>query len=367
MGAINSAFLASMAHDPATQGSRLVQLWRDLRNKNIYRRGPVSVGKLFARSALGIGSHIVGLKGFAEPDDDALQFRGIFDTTPFFQLLRQKCNWQEITKNIENGVIDAVAIAATNMLSGEGEIFLQKRDDVEYQSKMVTHLVKKITPRHVMASAALPLLFPAVPIQSVYYNDGGLRLTTPLAPAVALHAKHILIIGTRWQPTAETREELDTQAKIAPPPQPSLNEILGKVYNAIFLDRLENDLDHLNRINKILENCKELVSPEIYEAICKKSKVQEIKTISIFPSENISSLVDETLGGSFAKMKTMGSFERFVLRVLEADPGRGNDLLSYFLFEPEYLEKLIDMGFEDARKHHDQLAEFAENAIKAAE
>lgn len=363
VGAINSAFLAGTAEDTMLQGKMILKLWQNLRIENIYRTGAVSLGKLVGRSVLGISSHLLGIRGLRRPDDRALHFRGFFDTTPFFHYLRENCPVGNIGRNIQNGLVQAVAVAATNMLTGDLEMFLQKSPNIAHTDRILTH-VGRIGVRHIMASAALPLLFPPVPIHGIFYNDGGMRLNTPLAPAVSLRASRILILGTRHQPT---REEMDTMAQMKIKASvPTLGEVLGKLYHAILLDRIDADRAQLDRINRILQAIETNTTPEMYRKICEDSSVEQIETLSVFPSVPFSTLVDETVKGSFRKLKSLGSFERFILRLLEADPKRGNDFLTYFLFEPAYLQRLIDLGFEDARRKHHELLDFAERTVGKA-
>src|SRR5262249_35291242 len=155
------------------------------------------------------------------------------------------------------------------------------------------------------------------------------------------------------KPTAENFHE-DTQAEITHIDRPTFGELIGKLFNATLLDRVQADREQVERINRILEACEKHTSPEAYQAICNEAKVKQIETLSFFPSVDIHSLVDETIRGGFSKVKTFSAFERFLLRVFEADPHKGHDLLSYLLFEPTYLQKLIDLGFEDAKKKHDE-------------
>jgi NTE family protein len=362
VGAINAAIMVACAHDPMIQGQELVRLWQNIRTENIYRRGPVTLGKLLLRLAAGGTSHLIGLKGITEPDDTLLPFQGLFDTTPFFQTLMEACSWSNITKNIESGVADAIVISSTNMFTGQVELFLQKRPEVPHSERLLTH-IGRVSPRHVMASAALPVLFPPVPIHNMYYNDGGIRLSTPIAPAVSLGATQILILGTRYQPK---REEMDTQGRIVTMKPPSLAGILGKFFHAVLLDRLEADNEQLERINRVLAACQKHSTPEAFAQICQEALVQPIETLFITPSMDIAKFVDEALRSSYRRLKSFGILERSILRLLEIDVESGSDLLSYFLFEPTYLRRLIDLGFEDARSHHDELAAFAEKSIHNA-
>jgi NTE family protein len=363
VGGINSAFMASSAHDPVYQGAELLRLWSAIRNENIYRRGPVSFGRFFLRTIMGVAMHIINVRGFRNRHDQALHFQGIFDTEPFLNLLLTGCRWSNIAKNLEAGYIDAITISATNMMTGDLELFVQKRPELPYSKRMLTRFVK-IGPRHVMASAAIPILFPPVPIHGTYYNDGGMRLTTPLAPAVSLGASRILLIGTRYIHPPILRDVTpETNAKPMQTQKPTLGDLLGKVLNSILLDRVDADRDQLDRINRILRTCEQLMPKANYDQLCDTAGIQQIETLSIFPSQDIALLVDETVRGNYRQLKSVGMFERFVLRLLEADEDRGRDLLSYLLFEPTYLKKLIDLGFEDARAKHDELCAFAERAI----
>ncbi len=360
VGAINAAFMVALAHEPESQGRELVQLWQNIRTNNIYRRGPITLGKLLIRTFMGVGAHLINLKGWIEPDKDSLHFQGLFDTQPFFHFLLEHCPWTHISKNIESGLVDAISVSATNMYTGQIELFLEKRPEVPHSDRMLTR-IGKLSPRHVMASAALPVLFPPVPIHGFYYNDGGVRLNTPIAPAVSLGATRILLIGTRYRPK---RTETNPDIKVGSLKPPTLAGVLGKFFHAVLLDRLEADRDQLDRINRILASCAKHTNPEAFKAICEEAHVQPIETLSIFPSQDISKFVDEALRNSYRRFKSFGILERVILRLLEVDVERGSDLLTYFLFEPTYLKKLIDLGYEDARSHHHELVEFAEHAIE---
>lgn len=362
VGAINAAYMAATANDPTYQGSNIVALWENIQTTDIYRRGPITLGKFLAKTAMAITSHLVNFKSL-KPKDATLHFQGLFDTQPFFHYLVKHCPWNQIHKNIESGLFESLVISATNVHSGMVELFIEH--GVPLPENMNFHVRPgRIQAKHVIASAALPVLFPPVPIHGIYYNDGGLRLKTPLAPAVSLGANRVLIIGTRYTPPQMSTRENEISQEAYLQHIPNLANILGKFFNAVFLDRLETDREQLARINRILEACKANTTPEVFDKICAESQTQSIETLTITPTMDIASFVDQTMRQSYKKLKSMGVMERAILRLLEIDENHGSDLLSYFLFEKSYIKKLVGLGFDDARRKHDQLLEFAEKTLE---
>ncbi|MCB0309320.1 MAG: patatin-like phospholipase family protein [Bdellovibrionales bacterium] len=363
VGAINASFMAATAEKPYYQGQKIVELWEGINTTDIYRRGPFTLGKFLFKTMVAVSSHLFGIKS-VKPDDRALNFRGLFDTQPFFHFLTKSCPWQQLHKNIEMGRLDALVVSATNVHTGIVELFVEHRDPLP--SNVHYHIRSgRIQAKHVIASAALPVLFPPVPIHGVYYNDGGLRLKTPLAPAVSLGANRILIIGTRYNPPLIEFKEPSTQPEINIQ-MPSLANVLGKFFNAIFLDRLDTDREQLNRINRILDACQKNLDPHTFARICADSSTLPIETVMISPSIDIATFVDETMRDSYKNLKSMGVMERAMLRILEIDEEQGSDLLSYFLFEKSYIKKLVDLGFQDAKAKHDELVDFAEKCLNEA-
>ncbi|MCB0271868.1 MAG: patatin-like phospholipase family protein [Bdellovibrionales bacterium] len=351
VGAINVSFFASSAHDHQYQGHEILRLWSNITAEQIYKRGALTLGKLLLHSATGFSMNFTGLNRLFSKELQPVHFEGLLNTRPFFHFLLQNVKWPMISQNIQDGFFDAIAIAATNTLTGDIELFVDHKKDLFYQSRF-TMKKTRISPRHIMASAALPVLFPSVSINGVYYNDGGLRMNTPLTPAVHLGATDILTITTSSQ---------DPQTTAPVGTRPGLGDLIGTFIYSILQDRIETDEHQLQRINRILEEVKKNTDQETYEKVCDQVGVRPIRALRIFPSYDITSLVDDELRKSLRSLRSFGSLEKAVIRLLEINEKSGSNLLSYFLFESSYINKLLELGFQDAKAKHDEIMEFVEN------
>jgi NTE family protein len=290
-------------------------------------------------------------------------FPGFLDTEPFIPFIRQIIPWKMITKNTRAGLTQALSLVATNVFTGRMELFVQKNDSVEYRGDNIVHYTK-ITPEHARASAAIPIIFPTVLINGIAYTDGGLRLNTPLSPAIHLGADAILVIGLNHR--ASPGEKVPSHGERGQ--QAALGQVLGRVMNAVFLDKIQNDMETLNRINNIIEWSEKLYGkdflPDLNAMIRRRSirgdiadrGLKKLHALRIRPSQDIGEIFRQ----AFRKMKKneLTAFEKFLIRFLDVDPNSGVDFLSYISFVPDYLKKLLDLGFEDAKTHHQQLKEF---------
>lgn len=351
VGAINVSFMASTAHDLLFQGNEIMRLWSNIHAEHIYKRGAISLGKLLLHSATGATFNLLGLKNLFPRQDQPIHFQGLLNTRPFFHFLLQNIKWPMISQNIHNNLFDAIVIAATNTLSGNIELFLDHRSDLNIDTRFLVRKTR-ISPRHVMASAALPVLFPSVAINNIYYNDGGLRMNTPLTPAVHLGASNLLTIATSSKDPRSTAPEGEI---------PALGDLIGTFIYSILQDRLETDEHQLRRINRILHTFKENIDPATYQKVCDQMDIRPINSLFFYPSQDITGFVDDELRKSFKSLRSFGSMERAIIRLLEIDEQSGSNLLSYFLFEPSYIHKLLELGFEDARARHDEIMTFVEN------
>lgn len=374
VGAINACFLASSSHDLAHQGNQIYNIWRDLRQESVYKRDVMTFAKLFFRSFFGVTRNIFSrLKEDAEQDLYKKHFSGLLDTSPFVPFLKDHISWGQISFNIQNGLTQALCLAATNARTGHPELFIEKNSSLPYTGTYKYHETK-IEHQHVMASSALPILFPAVNLHGEYYMDGGLRMNTPMSPAIQLGADRILVVGMHHKKKFNSNNDVE-ESDLLPNLQshhPSVGQLMGKLMSSIFLDSLSNDLEQMWRINRLIEWSEKVYGPEYLSKINDFLKNQnnhsggdianrglkKLEAFQIFPSVDIRELFLECVEGQNFFQKRLTTFERFLLKILDVDLKSGKDFLSYITFNPLYLQRLLELGFEDAKAKHDELVEF---------
>lgn len=370
VGAINTCFLAATAHDLTYQGNKLYEVWKNLKQENVYRRDAASFIKLLSRSFFGISRNL-----FTHMQDKDVastkkkHFMGLLNTAPLIPFLKNNIPWRQISVNIRNEVLRAVSLTATNVYTGKLELFVEKHESVPYTGHYVFHDIK-LEYYHPLASAALPLIFQTVRIGNEYYTDGGLRLNTPMSPAIQLGADRVLAIGLHHE--LERPEQNRAGGEIVPliPEYPSLGLMLGKILSAVFLDRLDYDIEQMTRINRLVEWAEGRYGSDFIEQINEYLKVNNIRgdianrglkklsALRIYPSRDLREVFAECVEGKKFFSKGLTTLERTMLKILDVDIHSGKDFLSFIIFHPLYLGKLLELGFEDARAHHDKIIEF---------
>ncbi|MDO8528030.1 MAG: patatin-like phospholipase family protein [Deltaproteobacteria bacterium] len=366
-GSLNSCFLAATAHDPTTQGKKLRLLWENLRSSDVYRGDFGALTQLLARSAAYTTTHLFGLSGLIKKwAGDVKPFQGILDTSPFIPFLKKAVPFSQIRTNIKKGLLDAIAIATTNLGNGKLELFIDKQDSVAYTGAYRIK-IEPIDWVHAMASAAVPIIFPPIRIGRYFYVDGSIRQNTPMSPAVQLGADKIMIIGVKYKPNLENSGSFPANEES---PYPSFTHMAGKLLDALFLDHIDYDLEQMTRINRVIEWSEQLYGPTYLEDINtmlrnKKIKgdianrgLKKIEAFSFFPSEDIGKIACERLMKLSRNKAKLSQVERFLLKFMEVDPKADMDLLSYLLFEKEYIGSLIDIGIKDCKAREKELARF---------
>ena len=331
-GAVNGSALAAGSDDFSLATRDLAQLWSDLSPSDIFRCDGLSQvrNSLTWIMDLSFGAILGG--GNAQ---------SLLDATPLRYFLRRHLPCDRIEENINRGHLYTLAISATNYSSGKSYLFLQGRKGhpIWNRSRRVT-LATKITVDHVCASAAIPLAFQPVKLQTArgtaFFGDGCTRLQQPLSPAIRLGAGKILAIGVRGE-TLEHQEESEDER------DPSLAQVMGVLFNVMFLDHLATDIEHLERLNQLLS------SGHITQSgIAGCEKMRPLQSLLITPSVDLSHLAQE-------HQKDMPYLIQYFMNSLGRDAASCADLMSYLLFTAPYTRALIDIGYHDARQRIDEI------------
>ncbi len=344
-GAVNAAALAVACDDFPSATKAMAALWANLKPGDIFHCDLVSQAhnSLTWILDLSFGALLGG--GNA---------RSLLDATPLRNFLNRHLNWDRIQENIKRGNLYALAISATNYNSGKSYLFIQgaKGHALWNRLRLVT-LSTKITADHICASAAIPLVFPPVrlklPRGSAFFGDGCVRLQQPLSPVIRLGAEKVFAIGVRCD---EEHPDLNTEQT-----QPSVAQVMGILFNVMFLDHLATDLEHLERLNHLLQSGY-IVQPDVDAS----SRIRPLSTFIITPSVNLSALAAE-------HQKDMPYLIQYFVSSLGRDVASCADLMSYLMFTSKYTRDLISIGYHDADDRIDEIEDFlfARNGRRRAE
>jgi NTE family protein len=335
-GAINAAHLA--AHHGSFEQSveELSGLWGNLQVENVFQVGATSLFSILMRWGLRLVS---GGRGTLP------EVRGLVDTAPLRRYLTDVLHAVDgeltgIGYNLRRGRLRAVALSTSSYTTGQSITWVQGTDIHEWERPQRRSEHATLTVEHVMASAALPLFFPAVRLGNEWFGDGGIRLAAPLSPALHLGARRILAISTRY--ARSSAEAGVPEVSGYPPPA----QIAGVLLNSIFLDLLDHDALRLERINALLEKLPEE----------ERNGLHPIELMVIRPSRDLGRMAGEY-------EPRLPRVFRFLTRGLGTRETRSPDFLSLILFQPDYLRALMECGEEDARAREDEIRAFMEGSV----
>lgn len=330
-GAINAAHLASHHGNFEQSVEELYQLWSNLRMEDVFRSDVRSLSWNMVRWARKLVSGGTG---------GSINVRGLVDTAPLRNYLTEVLHTVDgeitgIQYNLARKHLRAVALSTSSYTTGQSITWVQGQDIQEWERPQRRSRNCKLNVEHVMASAALPFFFPAVSIGNEWFGDGGIRLAAPLSPAVHLGARRVMAISTRYDRSSVEADQEQIQGY--PPPA----QIAGVLMNSVFLDLLDHDALRLERLNGLLR-----LLPEE-----QRGPLRPIELFVMRPSEDLGQLA------SRFEPQLPKSF-RFLTRGLGTRETKSPDFLSLIMFQPDYLQMLMEIGERDAIERAEEIGQF---------
>ncbi len=330
-GAINTAYLANHQGTFGEKVKHLAAVWEALTIDHVFRVNAGSIAGHVARWSMRL------LMGKAS---QLMETRSLVNASPLQALLEQVLKpvsgvMVGIRENLLEGRLRAVAITASNYSTGQAVTWVQGINLVPWTRAHRKGIPCTLCLDHVLASASAPLFFPAVNIGGCWYGDGGIRMTAPLSPAVHLGADRILAISTKYAPSSE-EADCPTINGYPPPVQ-----VIGALYNALFLDVFDYDALRIERINSLVKQV----------PLDKRGGLRCVDLLLLRPSHDLGKLAntyESELPRAF----------RFMTRGLGTQKTRSNDILSVLMFQPDYLRRLLDLGYADAETRREEIAAF---------
>ena len=330
-GAINAAVLAAHGGNVQRAAADLARVWGGFHIEQVFRAGAIDM----LRSGLHLLLALVS-GGWLLPMP-----RALFDNTPLRELLAASVDFDALQRALEDGVPDSIAITATSVTRGDSVTFVAtSRPFTPWERAGRRGVAAQLGVDHLMASSAIPLLFPAVAMGEGHYGDGAMRQSTPLAPAIHLGADRILVIGVRQL----------ARAPAVAGPAPNMAEQFGFMLDSLFMEGLQADLERLARINTLLARLPPGPAP---------LGLRQVETLLVLPQRDPSEI-------ALAHRMAMPGTLRALLRILGATGVRGGRLLSYLMFESRYTQEMIRLGDRDATARRAEISAFLGLECEAA-
>jgi NTE family protein len=342
-GAINAALYAAVAHLPAgEQGEPVLEVWRNLHTSNVFRP-PLQTG--LATGGRWVGQ-LVRLPG--------VRLTSLLDTSPLWTMARTAADWAQLRTNLDDGLVE-LAVVTTSGHNNRTVVFVDRADGQALppsdDSRPIDYWPAKVTPAHVLASAAIPVLFSPVRVPTEdgtpggWYIDGGVRLNTPLKPALALDADAVVVVATH--PATDLATGIPHTVAGDPP---DVDDTLVRVMDAALVDRMVEDVSTLAKINVLVAAADQPGAPGEPGA---NHAVVPFLTVGPADRGSLGLLAAEIFG---SRRGVLGGVRRFARdpnmrmlgRLLGGDGSRRGDLLSYLYFDPEFIEASIALGRRDA-------------------
>lgn len=333
-GAINAAAIAAHAGSFNRAAHDLTHTWQNLEIDQVFRTDWRSMAA---------GAAKIGLSLFHEGSRGNKPI-ALLDNSPLRALLSSVINFDHIQKKIDRGVLEALSITALGYNSGESVNFFQGQESLRgWRRYRRVGTPAKITVDHLMASSAIPVIFPTVRLSQEYFGDGAMRQMAPISSALHLGADRVFIIGVSGNRAVGPWGH---SGKFATPKHsPSLAQILGQLLNAAFIDSLEGDIEHMERINELLRLIPDDRSDQT-------GYLREVDTLIISPTKRLDKIAGR-------RVRSLPRAMRFFMRSSGATAkGGGAAAASYLLFSHEYCNELMELGYQDAMWERDKIERF---------
>jgi NTE family protein len=346
-GALNATYLASRAIDGLAALSGLGEFWQGLHSDLVYHLPDTPMAK-FSRWATALGVSLSARKQGAA-----------LDSMPLVDTLHRRIALNNIELALSRGDLKALAVTASSYTTGVHWTFCQTHQLASakaWNRPGRRAELQDITIEHLMASSAIPFLFPATPLwvdgNMEYFGDGSMRQSSPLSPAVHLGANKILAIGV-GQPQRRSMDltSASFQASLSSKQRPSLGNIAGHAMASVFNDTLMADVEQVQRVNQSIQELKNHLSEHHGLTVAQSLPFREVEVLAMQPSESLDALAQ-------AHVHELPRPVRRVLEGLGALKGSGAGLASYLLFEPGFLRALIALGARDVAMRKEELLDF---------
>lgn len=324
-GSINASACVAGINDLHGTTARTAKLWQDICPDEVYLSDIKSLSVNGARwiRDLTFGSMLKSKLAHS-----------LLDTAPLWDLLGKSMDYERIDRNIELGFVKGLACSAYSYRDNRTVTFLQTKEPCSWDKPKRYSRNEKIRNKHVIASCAIPMLFPSVKIDGEYFADGGFRNTTPVSPLLHMGARKLVIIGVRG-----VGEFSDTVY----PHEPTVAKVAGSILNALFFDTTDLDLERIAHLNEIVLAMKK-------DIVTTRSDYSIVDNYMIRPSRDISKIAEQ-------KFKNFPRMLKFMIGGL-GPRHESAELASYILFVPEFTRELVSLGYEDVLKSKAKLIEW---------
>lgn len=334
-GAINALALATHTGSFREAVADLYTIWGNIAIERIFKTGWVEMSKSLTQLSGSLFNQGVGRERPVS----------LLDNEPLREFLKETIRFGNIAKGVEAGDLEAVAVTALGYTSGESVSFFQGRPELKgWRRYRRVGMPSELTVEHLLASSAIPTIFPTVKINREYFGDGAMRQLAPISPALHLGADAVFVVGV----SSNRNPAHWDKRKMRQRHSPSMAQILGHMFNSAFIDSLEGDIEHLERINQLLAR----IDGDVYTEA--GAKLRPVKTLVISPSKELDKIAGR-------KVRYLPKSMRFFMRTTGATArGGGSATASYLLFAKPYCDELMELGYQDAMWEKEAIQEFFE-------